>query len=196
MANTKIDKPSVGLEKLTMWEVIDDSETTTYGEAHAFYKKLMTASDAPSVSEALLEADNQIVDQSIENSGGELSIGITALSSEERVLLYGETADSGTNTSHKDNRGKHVAVAYMTNRSDGKVNLYKFLKAMFMPQAETYGTKKSGSQEYATTNIKGTYIPTVASGDIARKRLGADPATEADVIENWFTDATYYKPEG
>lgn len=193
---TKTEKPAIGLKRLVMWQLISDTETgVTYSEAPVkFDKKLMTATDTPTVTTGSLEADNQVVDEAVSHDGGELSIGVTALSNDERVLLYGETLDGGTLVDNKDNIGNYNATAYMTTRRDGLVNLYKYPKVMFTPQAENYSTVKKGSIEYAVASLKGNYIPTIANGNSAYRRLGVNPETESEIIEKWFTEADYYKP--
>lgn len=181
-----------GIDKLVMWELTaDTSSAITYGtEATEFLKKLMTRTDTPATAQAQLDACNQTVDQFVAINGGELSIGVTDLDSTERALIFGETADaSGVNVNAKDDRPNYLCVAYMTTRSDGKVNLYKYPKVMFMPQAETAETQKKGAVTYQTITVKGNYIPTIKDGSARYVKYGVDPAADASLVTTWFSDA-------
>lgn len=194
----KIEKPPVGLERLVMWPLTEDDETgeATYGTAHPFFKKLMSASPTPSIAEASLDADDQTIDHVVDKNGGELSIGLTALSGEDRTLLYGERKEGKVSISNKDDVSPYVGVAYMTPRRDGLVNLYKYPKVCFAPQGETYNTQKKGGIEYATTTIKGTYMPLLENGDDCYRALGVDPKEDAALITAWFTDGGAISADG
>lgn len=192
--DTPIAKPTKGLKRLVVWPLTADEGTAapTYGEAHEFIKRLMTASDNPSIAEGSVDADNQTVEEAVERSGGDLDIGLTALTAEEEALLYGSTLKNGTNVSNINDIGAYVAAAYMTNRSDGLVNIYKYPKVRFSPQSQSFSTKKKGSVEFATIQIKGKYIPLVYNGDVCYERKAVDPVKDAEIINKWFTDGSYY----
>lgn len=189
----KSEKPAIGLRRLVMWQMISEDDTTvSYGEKKDFVKKLMSASYSPSVSEASLEADDQVVEHISQSDGGDLTIGITSLSSDERALIYGENIVDGTNVENKDDISNYVCVAYMTLRSDKLFNLYKYPKVCFSRQQEDHNTKKKGSTEYATTNTKGSVMPLLKDGNSRLVRYGVDPEKDSQVIEKWFTEAEFY----
>ncbi len=194
MSNTE-RSPVKGLKKLVMWPLVADTEELlTYGTANPFVKSLMTATDTPTIVEGELPADNQIVESDMEVTGGTLAIGITALNEGDRNLIYGNKLVNGTVIQNKDDMGSYIAVAYMTNRSDGKANLYKKLKARFSPSAETFNTQQVGNISYATTTINGKYIPTINDGNFGGTRYGVDPIADKTIIDNWFTEALYLGP--
>lgn len=191
-------KATIGLERLAMWKVLDETdESITYDTVKELVKRIMTASYSPSVSEAELNADNQTVDYVTESDGGELSIGVTALDSDERCLIYGETLENGTNIENKDNMSNYVCVAYMTNRSDRLVNLYKYPKVYFTPQQESSDTKKRGSLEFKTIDLKGTALSLLKDGNSRFVRYGVNPKSDEGkaIITAWFTEGDYYKPD-
>ena len=198
MANTlNTDRKSpIGLERLVIWPITQDtSEGITYGETPVEIKKaLMTASDTPAISQATQDADNQVVDEVCAKTGGQLTLGVTGLNSEDRVAIYGEKSDSETNITNKDDVIPYVCTAYMTKRSDGLVNLYKYPKIKFIEQQESYETVKRDGVTFAASSLQGNYIPTVANGDARYVRRGVDPATDSAFIQSWFTAAATYKP--
>lgn len=189
-------KATVGLKKLVVWPVEKNTETELlYGEAHEFVKQLMAVSHTPTIVEGSLAADDDFAEEEYENQGGELTFDITSLTSEERVLIYGETVVKGTNVTSTTDRPGAVAVAYMTERTDGKYNLVKYLYAKFSEQSESKSTKKRGEKKYDTLQIKGKYHAPLKSAQTRYTRLGVDPLTDAAVIEDWFTEADYIGPD-
>lgn len=196
--STKKDtaRAPIGVKRLVMWPQTTDDETTlSYGDAHNFENRLMTVVNAPNVVQAELSADDKVVEELAERTGGTLTIDLTDLTSEDRVLIFGENIRNGTNVANSNDISNYVAVAYMTLRSDGLYNLYKFMKVKFAPQSETNSTKQKGSITYATKQIVGNYIPASHSGDMEAVRRGVDPVAEADIIERWFTDGSYIGPQ-
>lgn len=186
----------IGLDKLVIFPLTEDTaDILSYGAGIGMLdKKLMTAADAPAVTTGELSASNQVVDVYVANEGGELTLGITDLTSEEREAIYGEQVTNGTNVVNKDDIAGNLCVAFMTTCSDGTVNLYKYPKTVFSPQAENYETRKKGSVTYATVSIKGTYMPTINGGDAKYMRLGADPVADAAIITSWFGTGEYFAP--
>jgi len=182
----------IGIDRLVMWPVTaDTSSGITYGDtATAFTKKLMTKQDTPTVNTANLDACNQTVDDYVAINGGELTIGITDLDGTERTLLYGETANvSGVNVSNGDDRPGDLCVAFMTTRSDGKVNLFKYSKTKFSPQAESAETTKKNGITYQTISLKGEYKPSIYDKNARYVQYGVDPVTDAAVVTAWFASA-------
>lgn len=188
-------KSPIGLERLVIWPMTkDDSEGITHGTASEISKILMTASDTPTIIQAYQSADNQIVDSVCAKNGGALDLSVTNLSAADRVVFYGETEDNETNITNKDDIVPYVAVAYMTKRTDGKVNLYKYPKVKFTEQQESFETINNNGVNFATTSLKGNYEPTLANGDARYVRRGVDPKTDSELITTWFTTAETYKP--
>jgi len=189
-------KATVGLKKLVMWPVETNTETElVFGEAHEFVKQLMGVSHTPTIVEGSLAADDDFAEEEYENQGGELTFDITSLTSEERVLIYGETVVKGTNVTSTTDRPSAVAVAYMTERTDGKYNLVKYLYAKFSEQSESKTTKKRGEKKYDTIQIKGKYHAPLKTAQTRYTRLGVDLTADADVIKSWFTEADYIGPD-
>ena len=189
-------KATVGLKKLVMWPVeTNTEEELAFGEAHEFVKQTMGVTHTPAIVESSLAADDDFAEEDYENQGGDLAIDLTALTSEERVLVYGETVIKGTNVSSTTDRPNAVAVAYMTERTDGKYNLVKYLYTKFSEQAETKTTKKKGEKHYDTIQIKGKYHAPVKTPHTRYVRLGVDVTKDKEIIQKWFTEAAYFGPD-
>lgn len=193
--NKRVGVP-IGLERLVVWPLVEDSKNALeYGQVYEFDKKLMTCQDDPSISEGSLHADNVEVDHITLIDGGKIVVGITELTSGERILLYGETLKNGTNVTNLENISGYVGVACMVKRADGKHNLKKYFKVNFIPGSESNETMSKGGVKYATQQLTGNYSSLINNGDSKAVRYGVDLAEDAEVINQWFTDAKYFCPE-
>lgn len=189
-------RSSINVKRLTMWEQLTDSESaTTYNtEAHEFTNELNSAKYTPKVETAEQYGDGVKVEDYVAKDGGDLDITIRGFKQGDEAFLFGEkeTTAEKTSVSGSDDIVPYVCVAYMTERSDGKVNLYKFPKVKFMPQGEDSQQKEGTKITYTTANIKGTYSPLLSSHADCYKCRGVDPKTQSDLITKWFGTVDYY----
>ena len=195
MAGIKDRKAPFKLSRLGVFPLTKDDETTVeYGTAYPFAMSLMTASTTPNTTTASLDADDQQVEQVTVKNGGSINIGLTALNEDDEATLYGKKIVQGTVVSNKDDITPSNGVAYMTGRSDGKVNLYKYPKVKFAPGEKSNQTQKSEGLEFSTITIAGNYIPTIFSGDDEYIRYAVDPVADKAIVDSWFTEGDYFGP--
>jgi phi13 family phage major tail protein len=189
-------RSSINVKRLTMWEQLTDSETaTTYGtDAHAFTNELNSAKYTPKTETASQYGDGVKVEDYVAKDGGDIDIVIRGFKQGDEAFLFGEkeTTTEKTSISGSDDIVPYVCVAYMTERPDGKVNLYKFPKVKFMPQGEDSQQREGTKISYTTANIKGTYSPLLSSHADCYKCRGVDPGTQAELITKWFATAEFY----
>lgn len=189
-------RSSINVKKLVMWELLTDSKSaTTYStEAHAFTNELNSVKYTPKTETAAQYGDGVKVEDYVAKDGGDLDIVIRGFKQGDEAFLFGEkeTAAEKTSVSGSDDIVPYVCAAYMTERPDGKVNLYKFPKVKFMPQGEDNQQREGTKISYATANIKGTYSPLLSSHADCYKCRGVDPDTQAELITKWFATAEFY----
>ncbi len=186
----------VGLKRLVIWPLVEDSkDKLEYGDVHEFDKVLMTLQDDPTVSEGSLSADDVEVENLTIVDGGKVVLGVTMLTSGERVTLYGEVVSKGTNLTNINNLSGYVCVACMTRRSDGKYNLKKYFKTKFIPGSETNETVSKGGVKHATLQITGNYSSLINNGNSRAVRHGVDLEIDKEIVNQWFTEAAYFGPE-
>ena len=189
-------RSSINVKKLTMWKQLTDSETaTTYDtDAHAFTNELNSAKYTPKTETASQYGDGVKVEDYVAKDGGDIDIVIRGFKQGDEAFLFGEkeTTAEKTSVSGSDDIVPYVWVAYMTERPDGKVNLYKFPKVKFMPQGEDSQQREGTKISYTTANIKGTYSPLLSSHADCYKCRGVDPGTQAELITKWFATAEFY----
>ncbi len=182
-------KPAINIKRLVMWEMTNESENE-YGEVMPLVKRLMTYKDSVSVSDAKLYGDGVLVTTVSRQSSGTLELGIHGLTSEERKTIYGESVVNGTNVTTATDSPSYVAVALMSENADGTVNVRKWFKVRFKPHDESVTQISNESITFATPTISGTYI--VNSADYLRAfKDNVDPATDAEFINKWFSEANY-----
>lgn len=189
----------INVKRLVMWGLLtDDEAATTYdADPYEFGTSLMAAKYAPSIQTAPQYGDGIKVEDYVAKDGGDLDITITGFKAGDGVFLFGETKTAdGTEISSAADIVPYRCVAYMTERPDGKVNLYKFPKVKFMPQGEDANQREGSKISYGTAALKGTYSPLISTEADRCKRLGVDPKTDAEFIAKWFATADFYTAEG
>lgn len=189
-------RSSINVKRLTMWEQLTDSETaTTYEtEAHAFTNELNSVKYVPKTETAEQYGDGIKVEDYVAKDGGDIDIVIRGFKQGDEAFLFGETETTAekTSVSGSDDIVPYVCVAYMTERPDGKVNLYKYPKVKFMPQGEDSQQREGTKISFTTANIKGTYSPLLSSHADCYKCRGVDPDKQAELITKWFATAEFY----
>ncbi len=137
--------------------------------------------------------DGVKVEDYVAKDGGDIESVIRAFSTDDEQFMFGETATSGgTIVSGSDDIVPYVAVAVMTERADGLVNLYKFPKVKWTPQGEDNKQREGTSIAYGTAIIKGVYSPLLSSLKDCYKRRGLNPKTDGEFITKWFTEAAFH----
>ncbi len=181
---------AIGCRKASIW-ARTEGETVTYGTVIDMSEKIISVTYSPRVVTANLDAGDKVVDTYSAKTGAEGEVIVTDLTSADRIAIYGETADGDTNVEKTTDFTPYAVLAWATSRSDGKLNLYKVMKAQFTPGEEKGETITKDSVNYQTTNLK---YQADADGDVIRYTyFGADPTTDADFIEDWFETANFYK---
>lgn len=195
MAKSTDGKSSVNVKRLTMWKLATDSESgTTYeSDTKVFTNELNSARYTPKVQTASQYGDGIKVEDYVAKDGGDIEITIRGFKEGDSEFLFGETATTdGTEVSGADDIVPYVSVAYMTERPDGLVNLYKFPKTKWMPQGETANQKEGSAVNYGTANLQGTYSPLLSTEKDMYRRYGVDPDTDKEFIESWFSKPDFY----
>lgn len=189
----------INVKRLVMWGLATDNDSgTTYDEAaYEFKKSTMSAKYTPKAETAEQYGDGIKVEDYVAKDGGDIEITLTGFKSGDGEFLFGETkTNEGVEVSGSEDIVPYNCTAYMTERPDGKVNLYKFPKVKYMPQGETADQKEGTKISYGNASIKGTYSPLLSSHADCYRRLGADPEADKEFIEKWFTEAAFYKTAG
>lgn len=199
MANSTDNRrrSTVNVMRLTMWLMTGDtSEGTTYETTpRTWDNSLNNVKYTPRMQTNEQYGDGIRVENFIAKDGGDIDIGVNGFGPGDSAFLFGETNKNGTEVSSADDIVPDVCTAYMTKRSDGKLNLYKFPKTKFMPEGEDSKQQEGSKIEYGTANLKGTYSPLISTGEDCYKRLGVDAKEDAALIEKWFAEANYYGEE-
>ncbi|MBE6901581.1 MAG: hypothetical protein E7478_03835 [Ruminococcaceae bacterium] len=184
----------INVKRMVMWKLTsDDSTGTVYdATAHKFENQLNSFRYTPRIQTAEQYGDGVKVEDYAAKDGGDIESVIRAFSSDDEQFLFGETATTnGTVMSGSDDIVPYVAVAVMTERADGLVNLYKFPKVKWTPQGEDNKQREGTTVSYGTAALKGIYSPLLSNHKDCYKKRGLDPKEDKDFIENWFTEAAF-----
>lgn len=197
MANTNIDgKSSVNVARLVMWPLVSDTKAgITYGEVRTFPDELNSAKYAPKVQTASQYGDGKKVEDYVAKDGGDIEVVIRGFAPGDEAFIFGEKqTEKGTSISNSGDIVPYVACAYLIELPNGHVNLLKFPKVKWMPQGADSKQREGSSISYTTATLKGTYSPTIHSGDDKYTRLNLDPSNEVDAvfIETWLSDGDFF----
>lgn len=188
-------KSAVNVDKLAYAkQTADTIEELTYSTPVEIDKNLITAKYTPKFNSASQYASGQKVDGYTAKAGGTLDITVCATNGKDEVNLFGSKLDTTTQviTSNKDDIIPNQCVMYSTKRSDGTVNLYKFMKCKFTNQGETAQTTDENGITYNGMALQADYSATINNGNEMHMIKGVDPTTTEGtaLISAWFATAT------
>jgi phi13 family phage major tail protein len=195
MALNEHDRPSVSTKRFATALLTEDSGTAlTYGPVEEIATTLITAKYTPKMNSASMYASGIAVESYVAKAGGTLDITVVGLTAKEEQDYFGATVLSDSNDLIVENANDYVPdrmVMWSTQRSDGKMNLYKVMKAKFASQGEEATTSDDNGVTYNGTALQAEYKATVYSGDIMFKEKKVDPSTPegAALIDAWFATA-------
>lgn len=197
--NVKV-KSEVNARNLVMWPLTEGQEGDTCGAAVEFGERLKNFSDSLTSNSQSAASDGVVVETFTGIGTGTLTLGLSDLIPDERKLMFGETVNE-----YKDGKvivttGKEkmpcVRAALMTDRSDGKVNLYKFFKVKFAPgEKSVEQIDESGQAKFSAISVSGSYFQNFGEKvtGLKAEAKAIDPETDGGkaFIQKWFTDGDY-----
>ena len=191
-------KSALNVKKLVVWPSNGDG---TFGSAVDFGERIQGFDDTLTTNTTTQCADGIPVDTYTGIGQGTLSYTATELTAAERSTLYGQNVSGKLVTLAGNEIIPDVMCAHMTVRSDGKVNLYKYAKVKFAPHQETAQQIENGQATFSGITLNGTYgvgeVSVTNEGTTTTETWmkkvykGADPTTDATLISNWFTTASF-----
>lgn len=182
----------INVSKLVMWVYDEDKET--YGSPISFDGTAMSYKDSLSSSSTELYGDGVLIDIAAVKNKGTLELGVSFdFRGENRKNIFGELFQNNVNITTSNDIAPTVAVAVMTTTTTGKVNLRKWLKAVFNPNDEEVKQVET-SATFATAAITGTYFPD-GEGRMRARIDHLNGVTDKELIEKWFTNAEYIGEE-
>ena len=177
----------------------DTAEALTYEKPIEILSDLITAQYQPKMNSAEMYASGIAVESYVAKAGGTLNITVVGLNSDDEKEYFGCTIrDDNVIESASTDYVPDRMVIYSTERSDGTMNLYKFLKAKFTSQGETVETTDASGVKYNGTGLQAEY-KNVLRPDAKGKNKdmvcikGIDVSTEdgKTFYDNWFNDAMF-----
>lgn len=186
----------IGLSDLHYTTIVSGATTVDTAFANPIKKlaKAIEASITPNTSNAVLYADDGAAETASSEGETEISLTIDKLMNAVYAELLGkETNADGVIVDSSGDVAPNVALAFRSQKSNGKYRYFWFYKGTFQLPEESYQTKGE-SIEYNTPSISGVFV----HSDVVKngkgegiKRMfvdeddeGVDPA----VIANWFKE--------
>ena len=191
----------INVKRLAMWSVTEGnvpdntSIVQDVSQVIDFDKRLMNYSDQPQTASAQLYGCGDLARNISRITGGTLSIGIHALSADERSTIFGETTTTqtagklSTLTGHETS--KYLIVAIAEELPNGNLNLRKYYHVEFRPGQSGTAQMEGSNITFSTSTLEGTYFRNEALDKIRDILFNVDPSVPASAtaIESWFTTA-------
>lgn len=175
----------VGLKDLFAFELLKDDDTgVTFGEPFRIAKAI-EATINPQTSEAMLHADDAMVEYFASVTGYDVSLNIDDLKTEVKGKLLGYKTDAdGVIIEDNELTAKEHAIAFRSLRSDGDYEYRVLYKVRFAPTEERYQTQ-GDSVEFQTPTITGKAMA-LHDGLFGANVIESE--TSEAVIEGWFEE--------
>lgn len=189
-------KSNINARDLHVWAILDE-DTETCGAVVSFGERLKSITDRPQTSVQSAASDGVVVETYSGMGVGGIELGLSDLIPSEETLLFGrEVSNSNVVVTTGKERIPCVRVAFITDRSDGKVNLYKYYKVKFTPyEKSVQQISESGQATFSSITVSGTYFQSQSSTvtGLKAEARAVDPNTEAGAafIANWMANPDF-----
>lgn len=177
----------IGLSDIHYAILKEDSKTAL---AYGPFKQLapaVSASISPQIDDSAFYADDVAMITNQNLSSIEVEIETADIPDEVIAELLGSTVDdAGVVVDGVSKMAPKIALAFRSQKSNGKYKYVVLHKGSFGIGDDEYATKED-SVSYQTTTITGTFVPTVHAGNW-RASVNEDAAgVGATVVTDWFT---------
>ena len=151
----------------------------------------MTAEVSTNSAEASLYADDALSEYVSEFSSGEITLGITEISSTDAVNLFGYNIDdNGVLISAGEDSSNYVAIGFKSKNSNGSYDYVWIYKVKFNIPTDSFETKGDGIT-FQTPEIEGTFTTLTkedAFGNHSWRAYASNP--DSTIADAWF-DSVY-----
>ena len=196
MANNTLVKHEINCRGGVIWP-FSDQDNEICGTAHPLGKRMKNFSLSLAASTQYVNSDGVTVGSWTGVPRGTLTLGLSGLTPEEKAMIHGQTIHAfsslpgvnGNSIGEKD-IAPYLRAAWITDREDGKVNLYKVLRVKFQPNEKSVEQiNESGNVTFSTISLQGDFFNSQSetlSGKLYTVE-GVDPTTTAGAtfITNW-----------
>ena len=185
----------IGLSDLHYTKIVSEATTVETAFANPIKRlaKAIEATITPNTSNAVLYADDGAAETASSEGETEISLTVDKLMNAVYAELLGkEINGDGVVVDSSGDVAPNVALAFRSQKSNGKYRYFWFYKGTFQLPEESYATKGE-SIEYNTPSINGVFVHSDivknAKGEGVKRMFvdeddeGVDPA----VIANWFS---------
>ena len=143
---------------------------------------LNTADINPTVNKATLYGDD--APMATASSLSEITVRIAAadLPLEDEAVLLGHSMNGSVMTAKADDVAPYVAIAFESEKSDGKIRYIKLLKGKFSETQQTINTR-GDNVEYQVPEIEGSFVARISDGAWKKVQDGT-----SSLGTSWYAD--------
>lgn len=182
-----------GIEGAKFWRVLSDTKegVTHDTTGRSFAGRTMNFAYTPTSINVNASADNKTSIDFYVKNGGNTSGQFIDLDSADEAYIYGSSDYDGINISTNDDVSPILTMAFITKRSNKKINLRKIFKLTLSKGEEKAETVTKSGITLTHFPTTGVYMPLQYNGRDIAKRNNLDIVADAAFIAAWFDDPMF-----
>lgn len=161
----------------------DSKDVLTYGEVKPMVGAI-NATINPNISTQELYADDQLYDSTSTMGKVDVEVETAEMPLEVRAEVQGATIRDGVLIEKSTDIAPHIALAFKSQKTNGKNRFVWLLKGKAEPMAEDFTTKKE-NVEHKTPKLKLAFMPRM--NDAEWKHTGDEDGVDFTGADSWFT---------
>ncbi|SFL38833.1 phage major tail protein, phi13 family [Gracilibacillus orientalis] len=186
---------TVGLRDLHFFPITkDDEEGTTYEEPVRI-GLAMTANVQPQFNSADLRAEDGVAETAEARGATTVTVQTEDITKQAQSKILDKKINSdGVLMDSEDDRPPYGALAFRSEKANGKYRYVVLYKGKFTPPESNYETKQE-TPAFQTPTINGRFIRRHSDNMHGAQVDEDDEGMEQSIIDNWFSDVYEETPE-
>lgn len=178
---------TVGLRDLYFFPITKDDDTGTTYDAPVKIGKAMTANVQPQFNTAELRADDGVAETAESRGVTNVTVQTDDISKEAQAKILGKTINAdGVLMDSEDDRPPYGAIAFRSEKANGKYRYVVLYKGKFTLPEANYETKQE-TPAFQTPTINGRFIRRNSDNLHGAQVDEDDEGIAQSIIDNWFS---------
>lgn len=179
---------TIGLKNLHFFPIVEDTEEkTTYGEGIKI-GRAMQAGVEPQFNSSDLRADDGVVETANARGATNVTVQTDDISKKAQSVILGKKINAdGVLIDSDDDKPPYGAIAFCSEKANGKYRYVVLYKGKFTPPQQNYETKQE-TPEFQTPTIEGRFLRRNSDNRHGAQVDEDDEDIGESIIDNWFEE--------
>lgn len=178
---------TIGLKDLYFFPITKDDETGTTYEQGIRIGKAIQANVQPQYNTADLRADDGVAETAESRGVTTVTVQTDDISKEAQAVIFGKKInEDGVLLDSEDDRPPYGALAFRSEKANGKYRYVVLYKGKFTLPEANYETKQE-TPAFQTPTIEGRFIRRNSDNLHGAQVDEDDESVDQSVIDGWFT---------